>query len=230
VGNYVNDHHYPGDDWPLAPKACRWGGRWTGTPFCIPYGCVQSAAIVNLLTADKAISTSHMANGATRLQPLVLNVGQAAGAAAAQAVRSSLTPAQITVWDVQKSLLIDAKAPAAVAPDWQTAWHHPCWLERQLSLLNRTAERTRPISHTGRESSQPEPVRQRIQTIEGILESMPDETFFVNTSDGARVPIITLEPSVAAVLNQLSAPSEVLIEGTYNSAGSWIVASKIVAA
>jgi hypothetical protein len=59
---------------------------------------------------------------------------------------------------------------------------------------------------------------------------MPDETFFVNTSDGARVPIITLEPSVAAVLNQLSAPSEVLIEGTYNSAGSWIVASKIVAA
>ncbi|MEY3963738.1 MAG: hypothetical protein RLZZ106_993, partial [Cyanobacteriota bacterium] len=34
VGNYANDHHYPGPDWPLAPKSCRWGGRWTGTPFC----------------------------------------------------------------------------------------------------------------------------------------------------------------------------------------------------
>jgi hypothetical protein len=36
VGNYPNDHHYPGADWPLAAKSCRWGGRWTGTPFCIP--------------------------------------------------------------------------------------------------------------------------------------------------------------------------------------------------
>ena len=28
IGNYANDHHYPGEDWPLAPKSCRWGGRW----------------------------------------------------------------------------------------------------------------------------------------------------------------------------------------------------------
>ena len=27
VGTYANDDHYPGDDWPLAPKSCRWGGR-----------------------------------------------------------------------------------------------------------------------------------------------------------------------------------------------------------
>ena len=64
------------DDWPLAPKSCRWGGRWTGTPFCIPYGALVSESISNLLAAD-AISSSHMANGATRLQPLVMNVGQA---------------------------------------------------------------------------------------------------------------------------------------------------------
>ena len=37
VGTYANDHHYPGDDWPLAPKSVRWGGRWSGTPFCIPF-------------------------------------------------------------------------------------------------------------------------------------------------------------------------------------------------
>ena len=81
IGNYANDHHYPGEDWPLAPKSCRWGGRWTGTPFSIPYGALVSADIDNLLAADKAFSTSHMANGATRLQPLILNVGQAAGMA-----------------------------------------------------------------------------------------------------------------------------------------------------
>jgi hypothetical protein len=43
VGNYANDHHYPGPDWPLAPKSCRWGGRWSGTPFAIPYGALVSA-------------------------------------------------------------------------------------------------------------------------------------------------------------------------------------------
>ncbi len=25
VGTYANDHHSPGEDWPLAPKSCRWG-------------------------------------------------------------------------------------------------------------------------------------------------------------------------------------------------------------
>ena len=30
VGTYANDHHYPGEDWPLAPKSVRWGGRWSG--------------------------------------------------------------------------------------------------------------------------------------------------------------------------------------------------------
>lgn len=90
VGNYANDHHYPGPDWPLAPKSIRWGGRWSGTPFCIPYDALLSAEIDNLLAADKAFSSSHMANGATRLQPLILNIGQAAGAAAALAVQRGI--------------------------------------------------------------------------------------------------------------------------------------------
>ena len=77
VGTHANDHHYPGEDWPLAPKSCRWGGRWTGTPFCIPYGALLSLEISNLLAAEKCFSVSHMANGATRLQPLILNIGQA---------------------------------------------------------------------------------------------------------------------------------------------------------
>ena len=75
VGTYANDHHYPGEDWPLAPKSCQWGGRWTGTPFCIPYDALVSDRASNLLVAEKGFSVSHMANGATRLQPLILNLG-----------------------------------------------------------------------------------------------------------------------------------------------------------
>ncbi|NDD69905.1 MAG: FAD-dependent oxidoreductase, partial [Synechococcaceae bacterium WB9_4xC_028] len=118
VGNYANDHHYPGPDWPLAPKSCRWGGRWTGTPFCIPYGALVSESIDNLLAADKAFSTSHMANGATRLQPLILNLGQAVGAAAVLAVRLEQQPGDVAPRTIQDTLAVDPIAPASVLPDW----------------------------------------------------------------------------------------------------------------
>jgi hypothetical protein len=101
VGNYANDHHYPGGDWPLAAKSCRWGGRWSGTPFTIPYGSLVSAELENLLAADKCFSTSHMANGATRLQPLILNIGQAAGAAAALCIQHVCNPAELPVRQLQ---------------------------------------------------------------------------------------------------------------------------------
>ncbi|QVV68363.1 FAD-dependent oxidoreductase [Synechococcus sp. LA31] len=123
-GNYANDHHYPGPDWPLAPKSCRWGGRWTGTPFCIPYGCLVSESVDNLLAADKAFSTSHMANGATRLQPLILNVGQAAGAAAALAVRVEQQPGNLEPRLIQDTLAADLRAPASVSPDWTLSKRH----------------------------------------------------------------------------------------------------------
>jgi hypothetical protein len=135
VGNYANDHHYPGPDWPLAAKSCPWGGRWTGTPFCIPYGALVSADTVNLLAADKAFSTSHMANGATRLQPQILNVGQAAGLAAALCVQTGHAPAELPVRALQEALIHDSQAPAGPLPLWDTPWHHPAWRERQLAAL-----------------------------------------------------------------------------------------------
>ena len=124
VGNYANDHHYPGQDWPLAVKSCRWGGRWTGTPFCIPYGALLSLEVDNLLAADKQFSTSHIANGATRLQPLILNLGQAAGAAAALSVELNCSPADLPVRVLQDALIHDPKAPAAVVPLWDLSLIH----------------------------------------------------------------------------------------------------------
>ncbi|MCP9796520.1 FAD-dependent oxidoreductase, partial [Cyanobium sp. Lug-B] len=135
VGNYANDHHYPGGDWPLAPKSCRWGGRWSGTPFTIPYGALVSEGVTNLLAADKGFGVSHMANGATRLQPLVLNIGQAAGMAAALCVRDGIDPAGLPVHRLQEALISDPLAPAAVVPLWDTPWHHPRWRERQLAAV-----------------------------------------------------------------------------------------------
>ena len=114
VGTYANDHHYPGKDWPLASKSCRWGGRWTGTPFCIPYGALLSSEVENILIADKAFSVSHIANGATRLQPMIFNLGQAAGMAAAIALKKRLQPAEVDISEIQHELLDDIYAPAAI--------------------------------------------------------------------------------------------------------------------
>jgi hypothetical protein len=89
---------------PCFPKVVDGGGRWTGTPFCIPYGALVSEIVPNLLMADKGFSVSHMANGATRLQPLILNIGQAAGLAAALSVHRSCLPTEVPVSVLQTHL------------------------------------------------------------------------------------------------------------------------------
>jgi hypothetical protein len=58
-----------------------------------------------LVVADKAISVSNVANGTTRLQPVVLLTGQAAGALAALAARDGREPRAVPVREVQRTLL-----------------------------------------------------------------------------------------------------------------------------
>jgi FAD dependent oxidoreductase len=105
IGNYANDHHYPSGDIALAPKSIRWGGRWTGTPFTIPYRALVPLQIDGFLSCEKNISVTHIANGATRLQPLVLGIGQAAGMAAALCIEQGCQPRHLAVRALQMALL-----------------------------------------------------------------------------------------------------------------------------
>ena len=181
VGTYVNDHHYPGDDWPLAPKSCRWGGRWTGTPFCIPYKALLCASTSNLLMADKAFSVSHMANGATRLQPLIMNIGQAAGLAAAMAVQTGSAVSDVSIRALQEALIQEPQAPAAVMPIWTwPTWHHH-WRDAQLRAcrdpdgLTATGELS-PQLAAGLTLPSPEqgPFAPRAATVQGRLRTPAD--------------------------------------------------------
>ncbi|MEO1069882.1 MAG: FAD-dependent oxidoreductase, partial [Cyanobacteria bacterium J06638_6] len=131
IGNYPNDHHYPGFNMPLAPKAIRWGGRWTGTPFTIPYRALIPAHIDGLLACDKNISITHIANGATRLQPVVLGVGQAAGAAAALCLKQACQPRELAVQQLQQALLHDRHAPAMLVPCFDLLPNSDHWLAQQ---------------------------------------------------------------------------------------------------
>ncbi|MEH2012833.1 FAD-dependent oxidoreductase [Nostoc sp.] len=136
VGNYANDHHYPGIQFPLQPKSIRWGGRWTGTPFTIPYSSLIPATTDGFLVCEKNISVSHIANGATRLQPVVMGIGQAAGMAAAMCVELNCQPRDLPVRALQTALLSDNRSKAAIIPLFNLPPNHSDWLHWQLYYLN----------------------------------------------------------------------------------------------
>jgi hypothetical protein len=100
VGDYPVDHHhnqYPGKVPAIAfPKI---------PAFNIPLGALIPKNIDGLIVCEKGISVSNIANGTTRLQPVVLLTGQAAGIAAAKCVTSNIQPKQIDVRRVQDALL-----------------------------------------------------------------------------------------------------------------------------
>ena len=223
VGNYANDHHYPGPDWPLAPKSCRWGGRWSGTPFCIPYQALVSADLDNLLAADKCFSTSHMANGATRLQPLIFNVGQAAGAAAALSIRLRHPLATLPIRLLQDLLIEDPKAPSGIVPLWDTPWHHPQWQQRQRACLD-NPELLGANGCWGGLVAQasiapPEP-QQSVWS--GTL--LPDHNggYELELISGRRWPLITLEPELSDWLAHQERPITVDLLAVPNSWGPWL--------
>ncbi len=100
VGDYPVDHHHT--NWPAET------GRIVFPPipsFSVPLGALIPAETRNLIVADKAISVSNLINGSTRLQPVVMLTGQAAGTLAALSVQCGCTPGDVTVRDLQRALL-----------------------------------------------------------------------------------------------------------------------------
>lgn len=99
VGDYPVDHHHkqnldaPDVGFPPVPS------------FNIPLGSLIPEKIDGLIVSDKAISVSNLINGSTRLQPVVLLTGQAAGTLAALAVKEDKQPRQVSTRQVQSTLL-----------------------------------------------------------------------------------------------------------------------------
>ncbi len=102
VGDYPVDHHHT---------------RYTGEEslpnlyfhpvpsFCLPLGALIPEHTPGLIVAEKSISVSNIANGSTRLQPVVMQIGQAAGALAAIAVKRDCDVAEVSVREVQTIVL-----------------------------------------------------------------------------------------------------------------------------
>lgn len=77
--------------------------------YTVPIGSLLPKVVNNLIIAEKNIGVTNIVNGTTRLQPVVLGIGQAAGAMAALAVKKKVQPRALSIRDVQQNLL-DSKA------------------------------------------------------------------------------------------------------------------------
>ena len=103
VGDYPIDHHH--DKNPNAPKIDFIGIKVPS--YNVPLGSLIPKEIPHFVVAEKNISVTNIVNGATRLQPVVLGIGQAAGAVAALALNMDIHPKDVAVRDVQKALLAE---------------------------------------------------------------------------------------------------------------------------
>ncbi|MBE9078447.1 FAD-dependent oxidoreductase [Romeria aff. gracilis LEGE 07310] len=230
IGNYANDHHYPGFDLPLTPKSLRWGGRWTGTPFTIPYEALIPAEVDGLLVCEKNISVSHIANGATRLQPVVLGIGQAAGMAAALCLEQACQPRQLPVRQLQLALLRDSSAPAAIVPLFDLRLEQPQWQAQQIIYLD-NPDRYPLTGHCELSSDLPS-LEPAVGNFTGTFHAAGHQSYRFVPSAAAEIPpqgcgLVTLEPSVDRAFQALTAAQPVKLHGHWNPSGEWLVVSHI---
>ncbi|MGQ9455201.1 MAG: FAD-dependent oxidoreductase [Armatimonadota bacterium] len=140
-GGWPMDDHHPGGFWHRGEPTVFYP---TPSPYGIPYRCMYSRNIENLMFAGRCASYSHAALSSTRVQGTGASVGQAVGTAAAIALRERVTPRQVGkafIDKLQQSLLRqDAYIP---------------WVRQRFSDLTMTASL---LSSSG----DPEPLRDGI--------------------------------------------------------------------
>ena len=74
-------------------------------PFGIPYGCLVSAEIDNLMFAGRCASMDAAALASVRVMPQCMSMGQAAGLAASMALSENKLPREVDVQALRKLLL-----------------------------------------------------------------------------------------------------------------------------
>lgn len=101
VGDYPIDHHHKKR--PDAPDIDFINMKVPA--YNVPMGALLPAGFPHFIVAEKSISVSNIVNGATRLQPVVLGIGQAAGVMAALAAQAACSPEEVPLRQVQNTLV-----------------------------------------------------------------------------------------------------------------------------
>lgn len=99
VGDYPLDHHrdldeaYNKIDFPKIH------------PFSVPFGSLIPLRTKNILVVEKSISVSGLVNGCTRLQPVVMQLGQVAALAVYLAKKEKICVNEINIEELQDLIL-----------------------------------------------------------------------------------------------------------------------------
>jgi hypothetical protein len=100
VGDYPVDHHHKKN--LQAPQHLDF---FPVPSFNIPLSTLIPVKHDNMIIAEKSISVSNVVNGTTRLQPCVMQIGQAAGLLAAESVKEGVAPKNVSIRKLQSILL-----------------------------------------------------------------------------------------------------------------------------
>ena len=119
VGDYPIDHHHKKN--PAAPQHLEF---YPIPSYTIPVGSLIPESINGLIVCDKSISVSNVVNGTTRLQPVVLLTGQAAGTLAALCIINKKQAREINSRNIQEQLI---KSGALIMPYRDAGINHPCF-------------------------------------------------------------------------------------------------------
>ncbi len=117
VGDYPIDHHHKKN--ANAPQHLEF---YAVPSYNIPLGSLVPQTMNGLIVCDKSISVSNVVNGTTRLQPVVLITGQAAGTLAALCIINKKQAREISIRKVQDELL---KSNALIMPYRDAGITHP---------------------------------------------------------------------------------------------------------
>ena len=114
VGNVMFDDAVAMGGYPVdvhAPKGAADGMKLPklemGTWYSVPYRCLVTNDVYNLIVAGRCISTTHLACGATRVTPVLMAISQGAGSAAAIAVKDGCHVRDIDIAKLRKTLVDD---------------------------------------------------------------------------------------------------------------------------
>jgi hypothetical protein len=189
------------------------------------------------LVCEKNISVSHIANGATRLQPAVLGIGQAAGMAAALCVEQNCQPRDLSVRSLQEALLQDPIAPAMLVPLFNLPPQHLDWLYWQHYYLEHPEDYPRngycpelaEVSHPLKTASAP---LQGTEAFVGKFQRRGDQDYSLMLHQPIAlieqtVTLVTLRHEVDHQLRHYESGQELEVQGRLNRSGNWLLAEAV---
>ncbi len=102
VGDYPVDHHHGAySNYSNLPKL----DFYPVPSYSVPIGSLVPENIDNFIVIEKSISVSNLVNGTSRLQPVVMQIGQASGVLASLAILKKKNINQIKIREVQSEIL-----------------------------------------------------------------------------------------------------------------------------